>query len=159
MKFYILWVSLLFGGCSLQQYTHSEPKLIVLKTPKIKFADTRYIRSSGDALEVELFSAGQAVGKISIDRMVCVDGEGCMRKRTFNEVYLNAAYPDTLMQHVLLGRPVFEAQGLERNEQGFTQHIQTLLVDINYKVKAHTIYFKDRKNKILIKIKRLLRAQ
>jgi hypothetical protein len=155
MKFFILWVSLLlfFGGCSLKQYETSEPKLIVLKTKKLKFSDTGYIRSAGDAVEVELFSAGQAAGRIVINHLVCVDDKGCLSKSAFNAEYLNGNYPDETMQYVLLGKPIFSRRSLQRNTEGFEQRIENSEVDIVYRVDARQIYFKDRKNKILIKIK------
>ena len=154
MKSFILWVSLLlFGGCALKQYALSEPKVIVLKTPKIKFADTGYVRSTDNSVEIELFSAGQAVSSIAIDHLVCVKDEGCMSKSSFNEEYLNRAYPDAIMQHILLGKPIFEAQNLQQKEGGFEQYIQNESVNIIYRVNAKQIYFKDKHNKILIKIK------
>jgi len=154
MKSFILWVSLLlFGGCSLKQYEVTEPKVIVLKTPKIKFADTGYVRSTDNSVKIELFTAGQAVGKIAINHLVCVEGEGCLSKGSFNESYLNKAYPDTIMQHILLGKPIFNAQHLQRSDEGFEQRIQNKAVNIIYRVDANQIYFKDKQNRILIKIK------
>ncbi len=154
-RFFIVWVGvfLFFGGCSLKQYETSEPKLIVLKTKKLKFSDTGYIRSAGDAVEVELFSAGQAAGRIAINHLVCVDDKGCLSKNTFNTEYLNRHYPDETMQHVLLGKPIFDRQSLQRNTEGFEQYIKNREVDIVYRVRDGQIYFKDRKNRILIKIK------
>ncbi len=154
-KLFIPWVSLFlfFGGCSLRQYQTSEPKLIVLKTKKLKFSDTGYVRSAGDAVEVELFSAGQAAGRISIDRLVCVDNEGCLNKGAFNAEYLSRYYPDAIMQHILLGKPIFGRQSLRRSMEGFEQRIENREVDITYRVGGGEIYFKDRKNRILIKIK------
>ncbi len=153
----ILWVSLLFfSGCSFKQYEVSKAKVIILKTPKIKFADTGYVRATDDSVEVELFTAGQVVGKITINHLVCVKDEGCLRKSSFNEAYLNKNYPDKIMQHILLGKPIFEAKALKRNIEGFEQKIQNEFVNITYRVDQRQIYFKDRKNKILIKIKVLL---
>ncbi len=89
-KFFILWVSLfalLFTGCSTKHYTVSEPKIITLKTPKLKFADTGYIRHDETSVEVELFTAGVAVEKISIDESVCVSA-GCMDEGKFVKEYL-----------------------------------------------------------------------
>ena len=154
MKSFILWASLLlFSGCALKQYEVTVSKVIVLKTPKIKFADTGYIRSSDDSVEVELFTAGQVVGRIVINHLVCVKDEGCLSKSGFNETYLNMAYPDTIMQHILLGKPIFEGHQLQESDKGFEQHIRNEAVDIIYRVDARQTYFKDKQNKILIKIK------
>ncbi len=46
-KYSILWASLavlVLGGCGTKHFTLSEPKMITLKTPKLKFADTGYLQ-------------------------------------------------------------------------------------------------------------------
>src|SRR3989339_162522 len=94
-KFFILWGSillLLITGCSTKHYSVSEPKIITLKTPKLKFADTGYIRHDDTSVEVELFTAGVAVEKISIDSLVCMSS-GCMSEEAFVKEYLYPDYP------------------------------------------------------------------
>lgn len=160
-RFSTLWAStalfaaalLFLGGCAPKQYAISEPKVIVLKTPKIKFADTGYIRTFDDAVEVELFSAGQAAGRITINRLVCVEGEGCSSKSTFNADYLNPAYPDETLRNVLLGRPIFEGDALQKTEEGFEQHLMGTEYEISYRVTGRQTVFRDRKSRILIRIK------
>ena len=156
-KFYILWASafiLLFSGCGARPFVKTDAATIIMKTPKIKFADMGYIRSNEDLVALELFSAGQAVGKFEIENMVCVDGEGCMRKSSFNAEYLNAHYPDTLMENILRSKPIYDGQNLLKNEHGFEQHILNEHVEIKYRVTDRQIYFKDRANRVLIKIKK-----
>ena len=150
---------LFLGGCSIRQYETSEPKLITLKMPKLKFSDTGYIRSVGDAVEMELFSAGRAAGRIEINRLVCVDDKGCLSKSAFNAKYLNMYYPDMIMQHILQGKPIFKRQSLHRNKIGFEQHIKNRDADIIYRVDGSQIYFKDRLNGILIKIRKISSRQ
>ena len=156
-KFSILWASLLLlllSGCGARPFVETTAATIILKTPKIKFADMGYVRSNGDVVALELFSAGHPVGKFEIENLVCVEGEGCMRKSSFNEAYLNVHYPDTLMEDVLRGKPIYEGLNLLKNEHGFEQHIFDEYVDIKYRVSERQIYFKDSENGILIKIKK-----
>lgn len=154
-KFSILWVSLLalvLGGCSVKHYTHSEPKMIVLKTPKLKFADTGYIRTDGEALQVELFAAGMAVEKITIDQEVCVSA-GCMSEEKFVRDYLYSDYPRDTMRHILLGRDIFGGRGKEEMCDGrLFQFIRNDEMDIIYRRGKGEIYFKDRLNSLMIKI-------
>jgi len=66
-KYFILWASallLFLEGCSVKHYSISTPKVITIKSPKLKFSDTGYIRYEGDAVAVELFTAGVAIEKI-----------------------------------------------------------------------------------------------
>lgn len=154
-KFSILWASLfilVMGGCSSKHYTFSEPKLIVLKTPKLKFADMGYLRREGDAVEVELFTAGVAVEKISIDQKVCVSS-GCMSEEAFVKEYLYPDYPSDTMRQVLLGKDIFGGKGKSELCNGtLYQYIRNEEMDIVYRRKPSEIYFKDRLNGLMIKI-------
>lgn len=157
-KFYILWVSLialLITGCSTKQYTVSEPKIITLKTPKLKFADTGYIRHDDTSVEVELFTAGVAVEKIVIDDQVCVSA-GCMEEGKFVKEYLYPDYPSDTMRNVLLGKDIFSGKGKEEMCDGrLFQFIRNDEMDIIYRRGKGEIYFKDRLNSLIIKIEDL----
>ncbi len=156
MKYSTLWASLIalliFSGCTVKKYEISEPKIITFKMEKLRFNDLGYIRQNGDAIQVELFSAGQAVERFEINHLVCIS-DGCMSKSSFNSDYLNAAYPDELMQNVLLGRKIFDGQNLVENGYGFEQRLESEAYAITYRVNSNETYFKDRLNKIMIRIK------
>lgn len=157
-KYSILWVSLfalVIGGCSSKHYSISEPKIITIKSPKLKFADTGYIRHEGEAVEAELFTAGVAVEKISIDEKVCVSA-GCMSEEEFIREYLSAEYPADTLRRILLGEPIFN--GINTSEQcggAKTQYIRNEKMDIVYRLKSDMTYFKDRTNGLIIKIENL----
>ena len=157
-KYSILWVSLIvlvIGGCSSKHYSVSEPKIITIKSPKLKFADTGYIRHEGEAVEAELFTAGVAVEKISIDEKVCVSA-GCMSEEEFIREYLSAEYPTDTLRRILLGEPIFN--GINTSEQcggAKTQYIRNEKMDIVYRLKSDMTYFKDRNNGLIIKIENL----
>lgn len=157
-KYSILWVSLLalvIGGCSSKHYSVSEPKIITIKSPKLKFADTGYIRHEGEAVEAELFTAGVAVEKIAIDEKVCVSA-GCMSEEEFIREYLSAEYPTDTLRRILLGEPIFN--GINTTEQcggAKTQYIRNEKMDIVYRLKSDMTYFKDRSNGLIIKIENL----
>ena len=152
MKYILLTFMLLFSACSIKNYEHTQTKIIIIKSPKIKFADIGYIRNSDKAIELELFLAGQPIEKITINHLICTS-EGCMSKRGFNEEYLNAAYPDEIMQNILLGSEIYAALNKVKTDDGFEQSITNDSVNIIYRVSQDQIYFKDRKNKIILKIK------
>ena len=157
-KYSILWVSLIvlvIGGCSSKHYSVSEPKIITIKSPKLKFADTGYIRHEGEAVEAELFTAGVKVEKISIDEKVCISA-GCMSEEEFTREYLSAEYPTDTLRRILLGEPIFN--GINTSEQcggAKTQYIRNEKMDIVYRLKSDMTYFKDRNNGLIIKIENL----
>lgn len=152
VKYFFIIVTLLLSACSLKNYEHTESKVVIIKTPKLKFSDLAYIKHTDNAVALELFIAGKLVQKISIDYLICVD-DGCMSKSSFNSEYLNTEYPNELLQNIILGLPIYERQNLIKNTQGFEQNIQTNSVNINYRVNSKEIYFKDKKNRIIFKIK------
>ncbi len=141
-----------FSACSIKEYHKSEAKVIILKTPQMKFSDTGYIRHNGDALELELYSAGQPIKHIKMHHLICVD-EGCMTKSSFNREYLDESYPDDLLLHVSQAKPIFENKNLKTTDSGFEQKLKNSDYHITYRVNADEIYFKDRLNHILIRFK------
>ena len=152
MKYILLIFILIFSACSSKSYDKTETKIIVIKSPKIKFSDLGYIRNSDTKIELELFIAGKCIKSITINHLVCTD-DGCMSKSSFNEDYLNEAYPDDILQNILLAKPIYESVNLQKTTDGFTQEIKTHHVDISYRVDSHVTFFKDRKNNIILKIK------
>lgn len=154
-KFSILWVSvliLLIGGCSVKHYSISNPKVITIKSAKLKFSDTGYIRYEGDAVEVELFTAGVAIEKISIDDKVCVSS-GCMSEEAFVKEYLYEKYPRETMRRILQGEPIFNGIGKDETCGGaIFQYIRNEDMDIMYRRQGNEIFFKDRLNGLMIKI-------
>jgi hypothetical protein len=157
-KFSILWASLavlVIGGCATKHYTVSEPKMITLKTPKLKFADTGYIRTDGEGVELELFAAGMAVEKITMNGEVCVSA-GCMSEEQFVREYLYPDYPADTMRSVLLGKDIFGGRGKEEMCDGrLFQFVRNDEMDIIYRRGKGEIYFKDRLNSLIVKIEDL----
>ena len=152
MKYIIIIFVILFSACSIKDYEQTKSKIIIIKSPKIKFADLGYVRNSGNSIELELFLAGKSIKKIAINHLICVD-DGCMSKSGFNEDYLHKSYPNDLLQDILLGQPIYESENMQKNKDGFIQQINTKNVNIVYKVSQNSIFFKDKKNNIILKIK------
>jgi len=153
MKYLLVALLFLLNACSIKDYEHSATKILILKTPKLKFSDIGYIRNSDKAIELELFVAGHVFKRIHINHLICVEDEGCMSKSSFNAEYFNASYPDEIFQNILLGHKIYGGENTLKSKSGFIQNIETKDVSIVYRVLPKEIYFKDRKNHILIKIK------
>ncbi|QFR50126.1 hypothetical protein FJR48_10460 [Sulfurimonas lithotrophica] len=154
MKYFLLALILFFSACSIKEYKHTQSKIIIIKSPKIKFADVGYVRNLDNAIELELFMAGKSIKKIAINHLICVD-EGCMSKSGFNQAYLHPSYPSELLQNILLAKPIYNSKNLEKTDSEFVQKIKNEEVDIKYKVSSKTIFFKDKKNNIILKLKEI----
>lgn len=154
MKFLLTVFALFLSACSVKNYESTQSKLITIKTPKLKFSDLGYVRNTQDAVELELFMAGKSAFLVAFDRDVCTH-EGCMSRAAFNQNFLSAAYPDRLLQNVILGKPIYDAVALHKTTDGFIQKLANHAVNITYRVTSKEIYFRDAKNRILIKIKEI----
>ena len=152
MKYLLLIFILFFSACSVKDYHQTKTKIVIIKSPKLRFSDVGYLRNTKDAVELELFSAGVAIEKIQINHLICV-GSGCMSKQGFNHDYLNDAYPSDILQDILLAKPIYDAKNISKIDDGFEQYIKDRDVDIKYKVTKNVTYFKDKKNHIIFKIK------
>ncbi|SFV52421.1 Putative lipoprotein [hydrothermal vent metagenome] len=130
-----------------------ESWVVLIKSPKIKFHDIGYIIKDGEDVTLQLYSAGTAVESFEINHFICTR-DGCMRKSSFNAEYLNSAYDDDLLKDLLMRRPIFDGKNLQKLQDGFEQKIKSKEYDILYKVTVDTLYFKDKKNHILFKLKR-----
>ncbi len=152
MKNILFLFTLFFTACSIKNYTHTQTKIIMIKSPKLKFADLGFVRNSDKNIELELFIAGKSIQKISINHLICVD-DGCMSKGGFNKEYLNENYPHDILQNILLGKSIYDAKGMIKTLDGFEQKITNSHVQIIYKVTQNSIEFKDKQNRIIFIIK------
>jgi len=161
LKKVIILSVLLFilNGCTaknLVKKENQESAFIVLKIPSIKYAGMGFIYKSDSFVKVEIYSMGQAIMSLDINGMnVCMSTFKCMEKKDFNAKMLSANYPDTLLENIFRGKPIFDGENLEKNSTGFIQHIvKDNKYDIEYSVSSKESRFHDKKNKILIKIKK-----
>jgi len=152
MRFLLLALLILLSACSTKTYEHTKSKVITIKTPKLKFSDLGYIKNTDEDISVELFTAGKMVQNIKIYYLICVN-EGCMSKTAFNEEYLNASYPKDILENIILGKHIYNRRNFIKTHDGFEQYIKNDDVNIKYRVTENEIYFKDRRNSIMFKIR------
>jgi len=152
MKYILLIFILIFSACSTKNYEITKTKIVIIKSPQIKFSDLGYLRNSDKDIQLELFMAGKSIQKININHLICVN-EGCLTKSGFNADYLNENYPDDILQNILLARPIYDGKNLKKIKNGFIQKISSLHVEIIYKVTQNQVFFKDKKNHIIFKLK------
>jgi len=152
----VLSVSYLFVACTGKDAKKQESAFIVMKTKSIKFADMGFIYSSSTGVKVEVYAAGQPLLDLDINSQnICLSLLKCMDKEQFNEEVLSASYPSTLLENIFKSEAIFEEKNLEKVEGGFKQNISKEGVyDISYSVISGKRIFRDKINKILIKIRK-----
>ncbi len=149
---------LLVGGCSgknIVQEKNQESAFIILKTPKIKYADMGFIYRGDSFTKVEIYQMGQPIMRLTINGMnICLSTLKCMEKRDFNREMLIASYPDTLLENIFRGKPIFKGKNLKKESNGFTQNIEKKgKYSIKYKVNGDNKIFHDIRNHIKIEVR------
>ncbi len=134
-----------------------ESAFIVLKTPKIKYADMGFVTASPSDVKVEIYGAGQPLMNLEIGGLnICMSKFECMDKMTFNEKILNGAYDKNLLENIFRGEPIFKSENIEKNrDASFSQKLtKEGVYDISYSVNQKERVFRDKLNKILIKVRK-----
>jgi hypothetical protein len=153
--FFTLWVSLaFFSGCSVKEYAPARSMLITFKSKELRFNDMGYVKESDTGVVVELFSTGQLVERFVLEEDVCTQ-KGCLGYGAFNREFLHVNYPDEILKHIFRGEPIFNGEGIIKTDGGFKQSIKATSYNVIYKVHHNSIYFKDKINKILIKLREI----
>ncbi len=155
---------LLITGCSTKTLFIKKPikivnksKKITMKTKKFAFSDTGFYKSDDKLIQIQAYSTGVAVANLKFYKTsdsVCV-GHKCTNRKYFNDNFLSKYYPNKLIVNILSAKPIMDAKNMIKTKDGFTQNIKTAKYNITYKVSPYSIYFKDRLNKIIIKLKDL----
>ena len=150
-------ILLILNGCTgknLVKEENQESAFIVLKIPTIKYAGMGFIYKSDSFVKVEIYSMGQPIMSLDINGMnVCMSTFKCMEKKDFNAKMLSANYPNTLLENIFRGKPIFDGENLEKNSHGFIQKLtKDSKYNIVYSIKDKQTKFKDKENSILIKV-------
>lgn len=145
----------ILDNCSATKITKEESAFIVMKTSTFKYADMGFITNKANSVNVEIYGAGQPLMNLEINGMnVCMSTFKCMDKKDFNSKVLNRSYPDTLLENIFRAKPIFNSEKLIKNQNGFSQKLtKEGVYDISYRVNEKERFFRDRVNKIIIKVR------
>jgi hypothetical protein len=134
--------------------SNSKSYVTTFKTQKFAFSDTGFMRNQDGIIDLQILALGKPLLKLKIADDVCVDHH-CRTKEEFNMNYLNENYPPNLINNVLTSQPIFNGQNMKKTTNGFMQRIKDPRYDIKYKITPGSVYFKDLKNGIIIKLREL----
>jgi len=156
---FFIAVIFMYNACTgkqLVKYENQESAFIIIKTDNMRYADMGFIYKDDAFVKVEIYSMGQPVVSLEINGMnVCMSTFECMQKSDFNKKMLSANYPDTLLENIFRGKPIFDSEGLEKDSNGFIQKLKKDdKYDITYSVISEKRVFRDKINKIVIKVRK-----
>ena len=153
--FLVIFIVFLFIGCSIKTpYITSKSYHVVIKNSKIAVSDTGFLKQDEDRLNLQLFSAATPILDLLIKEDVCLN-MFCMRKRKFNYEFFGNKHYEGFIKELFTLQPIYKQKNIQKNDNGFEQNIRNNFYDITYRVMGNDLYFKDRKNNILIKLKEL----
>jgi hypothetical protein len=149
-------VAVALSGCLGERApVPQEGVFVVWKTPGMKYADQGFLYHEGRKQRLEIYASGQAVMQLTVSPTQVCSGALCMNKKQFNLRFLSPHYPETLLEHLLEGEPIFGGEGMVKKDNGFTQRIKKAgAYDIEYSVLNGSVVFRDTINDILIKIQK-----
>lgn len=157
MRIIFFTIFLIFlTGCSLKTLKSSTASVILLKTKSFKFYDSGFVEIGKNTQNLKIFNAGVPILDIKIKKdRVCFDFN-CFRDEIFNQKFLSKHYERDFLQKLVLKKPLFDSKNIKYSENGFTQTIKEVnKFDIIYRQNPNETYFKDRKNRVLIKIRKI----
>lgn len=152
---YLIFMLFLFVGCSQKiSYTSSKAYFVVIKTQKIALADTGFIKKDDSRLNLQLFSASSPIFDLHVNDDVCIDYT-CLTRESFNDEFFGYKHYKNFIDELFNMQPIYNKKNLLKSKDGFEQKIRTNNYDITYKVVNGNLYFKDKHNRVLIKLKEL----
>jgi len=152
---YLIFLLFLFVGCSQKTpYASSKAYFVVIKNSKIALADTGFIKKDNERLNLQLFSASAPIFDLHVKEDVCIDYM-CLTRKSFNNEFFGFSHYKTFVDELFNMQPIYKQKNIEKTKDGFKQQIKTENYDITYRVQNNNLYFKDRKNRVLIKLKEL----
>ena len=146
---------LFFTGCAYKTpYASSKPYYIVIKNSQIAVADTGFIKRDDSRFNLQLFSASTPIFDLHVENNVCLDYV-CLSKRSFNVEFFGVSHYESFINELFNFQPIYSKKNLKKTKSGFEQKLKSKSYDITYKIENGNLYFRDKKNRILIKLKEL----
>ena len=153
-KFFLL-IGLFFIGCAYKiHYTSSTPYYVVIKNSSISMADTGFIKRDKSRFNLQLFSASTPIFNLHVDDDVCLDYV-CLSQQNFNKKFFGINHYKGFIDELFNFKPIYGKKNLKKNKNSFEQKLKTDSYDITYRVEEGRLYFRDSKNRVLIKLKEL----
>ncbi len=134
--------------------TFSLPYKVVVKTKNLAIADGGFLTKADNYKSLEVFSAGKIVLHVELNKNACINNL-CTNRLDFNQRVFGYSYYKSFLDDILDKKEIYDGKNIIKTGDGFKQNIKTKDYDIIYSINKKSLYFKDRKNHVLLKLRRL----
>ena len=143
MRYYFLVLFLLFSGCSYK----TTPIIFGFKKDNLAINDQGFLKENNFYKTIEVYSVGQLIFVMKIDKnSICINGK-CYDKRIF--IYnLNSNYPLNLFD-LIISKQKLPNLKYYKTKDGFIQKDDKIF----YLVTNNKVLFKDKNKKFIFLIK------
>ena len=132
-------------GCA----TKTTPIFVTINSPQIKISDEGFLKQSAGYKEIIIYKLGSIPIKFTLkENKICINNK-CINKYLFMKKYFKG-YEKNFFDKILSKKPLSKGN-IKTTTSGFIQKSNSFI----YIVKKNSIFFKDKKRKILIFIKYL----
>lgn len=147
-------LSFMLHGCLQTSPTIEQSAKIIWKSSSLRYADMGFISDDGKNLKIEIYGVGTPLMRLHLSsQKVCMSQFECATPKQFNTQELCEYYPDSLLENIFRAKPIYNNENLLKNSNGFTQNIKKInQYEIEYEVSTTHTIFRDKMNKILIKV-------
>ncbi len=150
----LLGMSFMLNGCLQTPPSLQESAKIIWKSPSLRYADMGFVSDDGTNLKIEIYGVGTPLMSLDItSEQICMSQFNCITPQQFNAQELSKYYPNSLLENIFRAKPIYNSKNLVKSSNGFTQNIKkSNQYAIEYEVLTNHTIFRDKINKILIKV-------
>lgn len=140
---------LLLAGCVHKAPRETKPLNFIVISPLIKLNDAGFIHNFKDTKQIDLYSSGISLAKITIKKdQICLNN-ACDNELIFNKKFFAHTHHNGFFANLIDKKPIYNGANLEKTKCGFTQNLD----ELHYEICDGNVKFHDEKHRVKIIIK------
>lgn len=142
-----LILAFFFTGCSIHQVakTHPRPLFVFMKSEFLKANNQAFLYHDNEGLQAEFYELGRPFMKLSISTHICIN-KSCYSKTAFNKHFFKQKYYPSLLEEIILFKPIFKGKNIIKTQCGFSQKIGKIF----YSICQKELVFEDKSSGLKI---------
>jgi hypothetical protein len=139
----------LLAGCAHKTPRETKPLNFIVISPLIKLNDAGFIHNFKNTKQIDLYSSGISLAKITIKKdQICLNN-ACDNELIFNKKFFAHTHHNGFFANLIDKKPIYNGANLEKTKCGFTQNLD----ELHYEICDGNVKFHDEKRRVKIIIK------